>query len=52
MSTSTSAVASTRSSPMATRLVPPPIDAPTSTGRRLPRAAITHLQVGDHASWP
>ena len=36
MSTSTSAVASTRSSPTATRLMPPPIEAPTSTGRRSP----------------
>ena len=48
MSTSTSAVASMRSSPTATRLVPPPIEAPTSTGRGSPSAVDDAQKVVDH----
>ena len=47
MSTSTRAVASTRSSPTATRLVPPPMEAPTSTDRA-PFSAFSRLEILDH----
>jgi hypothetical protein len=44
MSTSTSAEAAKWDSPTAMRLTPPPIDAPTRTGRFPPSASTTQIK--------